>query len=274
MFSTRHLCYRGGSPLLLLVFVTCIAAALRVRPDPAFTRRQLAAAAALPLTAVTLSPQRALAEAQGGVSWTLELPPQFAVQERLASIVRVRVATMLKADDEQTGVTIKLLLLPFGKQTGGSLDGDEQLAVAEYFFNPPNSAGSPEVVAKTMTGSAARSPGITSLARVGGVSGYEGSDGARYVKYAYESARCSGEVYDGECLGSLSSRRTLALVSMSSLSQYRTNTERERMKELGQERNVQVLWLLTLSAPSKSWASNEAALERIAATFRVPLKPS
>ena len=43
------------------------------------------------------------------------------------------------------------------------------------------------------------------------------------------------------------------------------------MAELGQERNVEVLWLLTLSAPQKSWTPElQAALEKISSTFLVP----
>ena len=74
--------------------------------------------------------------------------------------------------------------------------------------------------------------------------------------------------------GTLAQRRTLAVVAMSSLSQYRMNTERERMRELGQSRDVNVLWLLTLTAPTKSWSNVEPTLEKIAASFRVPLVPS
>ena len=60
-------------------------------------------------------------------------------------------------------------------------------------------------------------------------------EGRRYVRYSYAATRCVvGEYDDGECYGSLATRRSLATVTMSSLSQYRTNTERERMKELGQ----------------------------------------
>ena len=208
------------------------------------------------------------------MQWSLDLPSSFNVQTRLASIVRIRLATMLQAEDEKSGATVKLLLLPFGQQAGGSLNADEQLALAKHFFDAQTSPDGADLVAKTMTDSAARSPGITALARAGSATGYQAADGARYVKYGYTSAKCAGEVYDGECLGSLAKRRTLAMVSMSSLSQYRTNTERQRMQELGQERNVNVLWLLTLTAPEQGWASAEPMFERIAASFKVPLKPT
>lgn len=57
---------------------------------------------------------------------------------------------------------------------------------------------------------------------------------------------------------------------VSSVSQYRTNTERQRMRELGQERNVQVLWLLTLSAPEGAYAGLQLAFEKAASSFTVP----
>jgi hypothetical protein len=58
---------------------------------------------------------------------------------------------------------------------------------------------------------------------------------------------------------------------MSSISQYRTNTERQRMAELGQVREVNVLWLLTLSAPAASWNENtESRFQAIASSFALP----
>ena len=192
------------------------------------------------------------------------------VQKQLASIVRVRTETMFLADDT-SGATIKLLLLPLGQQAGGSLSGDEQLGLAKYFFDA--SPGSPEEVAKAMTASASRSPTVTKLARAGSVAASEAADGARYVRYGYDSTRCSEPLDDGECFGELLKKRSTAVVAMSSLSQYRTNTERQRMQELGQERNVNVLWLLTLTAPADAWSKFEAPFEAVAASFRVPLKP-
>ena len=168
---------------------------------------------------------------------------------------------------------MKLTLLPFGQQAGGSLNADEQLAVATHFFNKVADVKGPETVATTMANSVARSPTIASLAREGAAAGSEAADGARYVRFAYKSARCSEPLDDGECFGTLAKRRTIAAVSMSSLSQYRTNTERERMKELGQSRNVQVLWLLTLTAPEAAWDKVAPTLENIAASFRVPVAP-
>ena len=72
--------------------------------------------------------------------------------------------------------------------------------------------------------------------------------------------------------GSTGAKNT-AQVTMSSVSQFRTNTERERMQALGQERNVQVLWLLTLTAPADAWPKLEPQFEGIANSFVVPLKP-
>ena len=60
---------------------------------------------------------------------------------------------------------------------------------------------------------------------------------------------------------------------MSSLSQFRTNTERARMQEMGQTRNVQVLWLLTLTAPEAAWPKLEPTFEKVANSFYVPLVP-
>jgi hypothetical protein len=158
----------------------------------------------------------------------MDLPSSFAVQQQLSSIVRIRVATMLEANDAATGASAKLLLLPFGQQTGGSLNADEQLAVARFFFDAERSKEGPDIVARTMAASVARSPTIVSLKSEGNAAGFEAADGARYVTFGYSSTRCSEPLDDGECFGTAAKRRTLATVSMSSLSQFRTNTERAR----------------------------------------------
>jgi len=239
-----------------------------------WSRREAVSALSVGLAASSAVPRAALASPRGGVSWSLDLPESFSVQTQLSSIVRIRVATMFEANDAASGAQVKLLLLPFGQQTGGSLNGDEQLEVAKHFFDPETLPTGPDTVATTLANSVARSPTILSLSREGAASGYQADDNARYVKFGYKSSRCSEPLDDGECFGSLAKRHTLATVSMSSLSQFRTNTERERMKEEGRVRNVNVLWLLTLTAPDASWEKVAPMFENVAASFRVPLNPS
>ena len=224
--------------------------------------------------AAAASPLAARAVEKGGVQWTLDIPEQFAVSRQLASLVRVKRETMLQAEDEASGAVIKLLLLPLGQQAGGSLDADEQLKLANVLLGDGGvSEADAAAVATIMTASAKRSPGVASLTRMGGATG--ASEGGRgYVRYGYALERCTGGelLDDGECLGgSLAKRKTLAAVTISSISQFRTNTERERMRELGQVRNVDVLWLLTLSAPDgPAWASTlEPTFEKVRRSLRV-----
>jgi len=239
----------------------------------AMTRRA-ASAAATSLLAGGLCPQQAQAATKGGVQWSIDLPESFSITRQLSSVVRVRTETVLAADDVLTGAQAKLLLLPFGQQAGGSLSSDEQLELATFFFGAGGSdelKRSGENVGSIMCASAARSPSVVRLSQAGSSSVRVATDtGRRYVRYGYVSDRCNGEIDDGECLGSVSKRRTLATVTMSSVSQYRTNTERQRMRELGQERNVQVLWLLTLSAPEGAYAGLQLAFEKAASSFTVP----
>lgn len=259
---------------LVTLTLVALCAALKI-PAPSWSRREQLALSGKMGVATLFAPLHVhAAVSEGGVSWNLQLPETFAVKERLASTVRIKLNTMLQAEDAATGATVKLLQLPLGLQARASLDGDEQFAVAKHFFDAKVAPDGPAIVAKTMTTSASRSPSIVELKQVGDAKGYEADDGARYVRYGYTQARCSDEIYDGECLGTLSKKRTLAMVSMSSVSQYRTNTEKARMAELGQERNVQVLWLLTLTAPEASWAKVEPTFEGIAASFTVPIKPA
>ena len=253
-------------------FTVSAASALSVRagrPDcaPTFTRREISslvgAAGLLPCFAESVS-----AVEKGGVQWELDLPPLFSVQRQLASIVRVRTEAVLQADDPATGATVKLLLLPFGQQAGGSLNADEQFQIASYVYNGEGSASD---VGKTMLESAARSPGILKLSPQGAPSGYTAGGDRRYVRYSYVVERCAGEIDGGECYGTTSTRRTMATITMSSISQYRTNEERKRMNELGQVRNVDVMWLLTCSAPDgTAWKSLEPTFEKLSNSLSIP----
>jgi len=165
------------------------------------------------------------------------------------------------------GLQCKLLLVPFGQQASGSLGSDEQLALAKFFYDGD---GSPAEIARTMLASAGRSPGVLGTSQLGEAQVATDGAGKRYVTYSYESNRCAGEVYDGECLGAAARRTTFAAVTMSSVSQFRTKTERERMAELGQVREVNVLWLLTASAPAGVGAEFQKSLQAIAASLSVP----
>lgn len=214
-------------------------------PSVAIGRRAAIGAASL-LTAGPNTPMPsfrpavlpAAAAVVGGVQWRIELPPQFSVSRSLSSLVRVRAETALLATDEVSGASAKLLVLPFGEQAGGSLSADEQLELARYFFSAQNDAdaGARDVGA-IMAASAARSPGVAAFRpQRAPQPAYYLADGRRYVRYTYTSARCAapsvGEACDpGEALPE---RRTLATVTMSGVSQFRTNTERERIRELGQ----------------------------------------
>ena len=110
--------------------------ALAVAPAPRAAllgRRSTLAAAAGAFASPTLLRPTFADEVEGGAQWELTLPDRFAIARRLASIVRIRVETMLSADDGR-GTTAKLLLLPLGQQTAGSLTADEQLLLARYFI--------------------------------------------------------------------------------------------------------------------------------------------
>jgi hypothetical protein len=218
-------------------------------------------------------PTSAVADAKGGVQWSIELADTFEVQRQLTSIVRIKTETMLLADDASTGAQAKLLLLPFGQQAGASLSAEEQLALATFFFDQGAlDEKAADGIAAIMATSAARSPSVVSLSQTGASKVYSNA-GRRFLRYQYAADKCIGEVDGGECLGSLTKRRAISTVTMSSISQYRTNTERQRMQELGQVRNVQVLWLLTLSAPDGAdWKALEPTFERMSASFAVPIR--
>lgn len=255
---------------LLLLATSCGHALLVPRPIDRRTALTSigAVASAGPASALPWLPPVSAAD-KGGVQWSLSVPDGFSVSRQLASIVRIKIETMLAADDSTTGAQIKLLLLPFGQQAAASLDADEQLQLANFFFSSDGQGGA-ESVAAVMTASAARSPSVLSLQRVGKPEATVAGNGRRYVRYEYSARRCSGEIDGGECFGDIGTRRTMATVTMSSISQYRTNTERQRMAELGQVRNVQVLWLLTISAPEAKFDALRTAFTKASLSFDVP----
>jgi hypothetical protein len=258
----------------MLAGLVCAASALSAPRAGLHNRREavLGLGAAASSFAALSTPLPASAVARGGVQWALDVPDEFVVQRQLSSIVRAKREAVLQADDEATGAAVKLLLLPFGQQAGASLDADEQFAIASFIYNGEGDAAT---VGKTMTTSAARSPGIVSLTPQGSASGYTAADGRRYVRYGYIAERCAGELDGGDCYGTTSKRRTLAALTMSPISQYRTNTERERMQAAGQVRNVDVLWLLTCSAPDgAAWNKLEAKFEKIVASMNIPVAPA
>jgi len=125
-----------------------------------------------------------------------------------------------------------------------------------------------------MLTSAARSPSVVRIEQTTSPLVVSDSAGRSYVQYAYEAARCSDEIYEGECLGTTTTRATIARVTVSAISQYRTNTERQRMNELGQVRNVDVLWVITASYPTQANADQTVAAtaQSVLNSFTVPFQ--
>jgi hypothetical protein len=103
---------------------------------------------------------------EGGVQWQVDLPDSFDVSRRLASIVRVRAETMLAAEEPASGFNAKLVLVPFGQQAAGSLNADEQLAIASYFLGGEKAP--PSEIAALLSASGARSPNVLGLQLVDG----------------------------------------------------------------------------------------------------------
>lgn len=114
----------------------------------------------------------------------MKLPDRFTIERQLASIVRVRVETVLSAD-APGGLQVRLLLVPFGRQAGGSFDSDEQLELATYFLDSKQ-RGEPSRISALMAGSAARSPGVLEVVPVG--SAIETGPDANGRRYARETA--------------------------------------------------------------------------------------
>ena len=70
----------------------------------AFTRRQaITTSTAALLTTTAIPPLPCSASTKGGVQWSIDVPDSFAVQQQLASIVRVKVNSMFQADDPSSG---------------------------------------------------------------------------------------------------------------------------------------------------------------------------
>ena len=126
------------------------------------------------------------------------------------------------AAEEASGVQARLVLVPFGQQAAGSFSADEQLELANFFFD---GRGDPSDVSGIMAASAARSPSVLSLKQTEKPRTYT-TGGKRYLSYQYAVEKCGGQIDDAECFGDVIRRRSLATATIGSLSQYRTNTER------------------------------------------------
>jgi hypothetical protein len=121
---------------MVLFAVIVQVTALHARYADAWSRRTAVGISVLAAT----STSAAQAASKGGVQWSIDLPPEFEVQRQLASIVRIKTETVLLADDPATGAQAKLLLLPFGQQAGASLNADDQLSLATFFFAAPSAS--------------------------------------------------------------------------------------------------------------------------------------
>ena len=73
---------------------------------------------------------------------------------------------MALAAEEPGGVQARLLLVPFGQQAAGSLPGEDQLLLASHFLGGGD-GGDAQQVASVMAASAARSPTVLGVERVG-----------------------------------------------------------------------------------------------------------
>lgn len=215
--------------------------------------------------------------------------------------MRLRPETVLVAD--APAAAVRVFLVPLGQQAAASIPPDDQLMLADHFLGLDDEGGSDDdgggggrtssvasgarpsspptaaQAAKALLASAARSPGVLDVRAVGAPAADRRVAGGRtYVRYEYEVTRCadgggSGDDDASSGCTTRATRTTAVSATVTSVSQWRTNTERERMAAMGVDREVKVLWIAAASLPSSAVAADARAIDelrRIAASFRVP----
>jgi len=224
----------------------------------------------------------------GGAEWGVSIPPDWKISKKLDSTVRISGETVLIAQDPSIKAEIKINKLPLGRGAAANFEPEEQLALAEIFSAAPRTRGgvdraSQERVAAVMERTLARQvAGQRSATRAYRVrpedtGGYVDGAGRRYVVYGYDSDRCAGPVdYDGVCEAGTVPRRSLAVVTVGLELQARTLQEK-RLMEAGEmeRREIDVLWVATVSAPPKRFTGlTGELLADVATSFELePILP-
>ena len=196
---------------------------------------------------------------EGGAQWGLTLPDRFAIARRLASIVRIRVGTMLSADDGR-GTTTTCCCA--GPADGRLAHG--RRAAAPLLHRRRRRRGAVCVAAALAASAGARRR--CSLALTGAASELAARPSLRRLRVRGRQVRRRDR------RRRVPRRRRRGATSRSRRSRRSRGTARTRRGadgELGQERNVDVLWLLTLSADEAAWSPGSEELEGVAGSFVV-----
>lgn len=227
--------------------------------------------------------------------WDIDLVSGWKISKKLDSVVRIQALTVLAANNADLGLELSLRKVPLGATAASAFPPNDMLALATYFAannaqdnNAPSSSTSPgtNMGAKDMEAimrrsleaqaQSLRTPLRAVYDAVGsGPEAYSRfSKGRvlpqRYLQYAYESDSCRQLDIDGGCEGRPERRRHLAVITVGLETQARTLAERQAMEDGEMEaRQIDVLWLLTMSAPAVRWPTAEPAALAVARSFSV-----
>eukprot|EP00614_Pseudopedinella_elastica_P010991 CAMPEP_0172593462 /NCGR_PEP_ID=MMETSP1068-20121228/12660_1 /TAXON_ID=35684 /ORGANISM="Pseudopedinella elastica, Strain CCMP716" /LENGTH=293 /DNA_ID=CAMNT_0013390995 /DNA_START=129 /DNA_END=1010 /DNA_ORIENTATION=- len=196
--------------------------------------------------------------------WEIDLAG-WKVTKKLDSVVRIQALTVLSATYADLGLELTLRKVPLGASAASTFDPNDQFALASVFATQKEPAeGDKEKVVSVMMRSLESQANSqrTTLRSVKAANDetpatyvrYIKALPQRYVRYGYESHTCRRLDQDGGCEGKTEARKHLAVVTVGLETQARTLAERQAMEDGEMEgRQIDVLWLLTISAPVNRW---------------------
>eukprot|EP00638_Chattonella_subsalsa_P004008 CAMPEP_0117756466 /NCGR_PEP_ID=MMETSP0947-20121206/14099_1 /TAXON_ID=44440 /ORGANISM="Chattonella subsalsa, Strain CCMP2191" /LENGTH=241 /DNA_ID=CAMNT_0005576067 /DNA_START=309 /DNA_END=1034 /DNA_ORIENTATION=- len=204
----------------------------------------------------------------GGAEWGVALPPDWKITKKMDSTVRIKGETVLVAQEPSLKAELKINKVPLGRGAATNFSPMDQLMLAEYFSSNNERKIKKEDIVRVMERSLQVQTSSPQSALKGfsmiqdSSSQYIDGAGHRYVVYAYEADRCAGPLdYDGYCEDGLIKRKQIAVVTVGLELQARTLQEK-RLMEAGEmeRREIDVLWICSISAPLKKFNGNVGEL--------------
>uniref|UniRef100_A0A7S2HEX5 Uncharacterized protein n=1 Tax=Octactis speculum TaxID=3111310 RepID=A0A7S2HEX5_9STRA len=229
-------------------------------------------------TAVCLSPRIVKSAAE----WSVDLSDGWKVKQKLDSVVRIKAQTVLQASLPEMGLEMKVTKIPLGITAASAFTSEDQLLLARYFSSDDSRYGPNDVAEAMVRSLQAQADTQRSTLRAlypatdgqppTGLKRVDPTDAVtrRYVKYAYDSNTCRSVDLDGVCEGSPVRRNHVASVTVNLETQARTLAEKQMMDSGDMERRqIDVLWLCTLSAPTAKWGQASSIATRTLDSFVV-----
>lgn len=237
---------------------------------PAPSRREglagLATSLALPLAGFS-APVRA-EEAPPPRLWQMKLPEGWQVFQKFSvpPVTETRTKELLLAGDPSAGAEVKVLHIPL-MTTPQDPQGTGALTLIEYFQIPFPRVGRKSVI-NSLSKSFAKQPASFSLNLIG-----EGEDKVKlqqkYMSYEFELRRCEGKQTYGTN-GKICTRSdTGDILPTQKFHHLTIQTVTPEPGMTDKASFAEILWIVDISAPAKSWENLTEAVKIMTDSFAV-----